>query len=320
MPSPKDLVPLEDSALVHIPGARLAGLVNPNEVAEVTVFVRSSSSSSNLDSAIEEMASRPVGQRQHLSRQEFTAKYGADPGDMEKIETFANDHGLSVSAIDLGKRSARLIGPIGNFAKAFNVPLSNYSSPRGPYRAYTGHVHVPHELSDVVKGVFGLDTIPVVTNHLRTRSAAQAGTVVYTPGDVAALYNFPAGLFGQGQTVAILEFSGPQRNSLCGYQTSDLQAYFQSLGVAMPNIRSVSVAGAYNAPTGNPNSGDGEVCLDIEVLGAIVPQAEIVVYFAPNSNDGFLRAIQTATFDSFHLPGVISISWGGRKVPGAHLL
>ena len=53
--------------------------------------------------------------------------------------------------------------------------------------------------------------------------------------------------------------------------------------------------------------------LDIEVVGAIAPAAQIVVYFAPNTTLGWLRAISTAIHDSYHNPSVISISWGGPE-------
>ncbi len=43
-------------------------------------------------------------------------------------------------------------------------------------------------------------------------------------------------------------------------------------------------------PAGDPNSADGEVALDIEVVGSIAPGARIAVYFAPNTDRGFLDA------------------------------
>jgi kumamolisin len=49
------------------------------------------------------------------------------------------------------------------------------------------------------------------------------------------------------------------------------------------------------------------------VVGAIAPQANIVVYFAPNTDAGFLDAITTAIHDTTHKPSVISISWGGPE-------
>jgi kumamolisin len=55
------------------------------------------------------------------------------------------------------------------------------------------------------------------------------------------------------------------------------------------------------------------VMLDIEVVGAIAPQAKIAVYFAPNTDAGFLDAITTAIHDTTNKPSVISISWGGPE-------
>ena len=53
--------------------------------------------------------------------------------------------------------------------------------------------------------------------------------------------------------------------------------------------------------------------LDIEVAGAVAPGARIAVYFAPNTDQGFLRAINRAVHDKVNQPSVISISWGGPE-------
>src|SRR5262249_5050321 len=57
----------------------------------------------------------------------------------------------------------------------------------------------------------------------------------------------------------------------------------------------------------------GEVLLDIEVVGAVAPKAKIAVYFAPNTDQGFLDAITTAIHDRTRRPSAISISWGGPE-------
>ena len=75
----------------------------------------------------------------------------------------------------------------------------------------------------------------------------------------------------------------------------------------------MSVDGGANAPSGDPNSADGEVALDIEVAGSIAPAASIVVYFTTNTSQGFLDAITTAIHDESHAVSVISISWGGPE-------
>jgi kumamolisin len=123
---------------------------------------------------------------------------------------------------------------------------------------------------------------------------------------VAQLYQFPTGATGAGQTIALIELGG-------GYQQSDLTTFFSNLGITPPQVTAISVDSATNQPTGDPNSSDAEVLLDIEVSGAVAPGAAIAVYFAPNTSQGFLDAITTAVHDQTTNPNVISISWGGAE-------
>ena len=85
------------------------------------------------------------------------------------------------------------------------------------------------------------------------------------------------------------------------------------LFLTTPAVVAVSVDHAANSPTGDTNGPDGEVMLDVEVVGAIAPQANIAVYFAPNTDAGFLNAITTAVHDTTNRPSVVSISWGGPE-------
>ena len=52
--------------------------------------------------------------------------------------------------------------------------------------------------------------------------------------------------------------------------------------------------------------------LDIEVIGALAPKADILVYFAPNTDAGFLDAIINASHAA-PTPASISISWGQNE-------
>ncbi len=61
------------------------------------------------------------------------------------------------------------------------------------------------------------------------------------------------------------------------------------------------------------NDSDGEVTLDIEVAGAVAPKANIVVYFAPNSSDGWRDVLQRVVTDATNNPSILSISWGGPE-------
>ncbi|MEP6996571.1 MAG: S53 family peptidase [Betaproteobacteria bacterium] len=241
----------------------------------------------------------------------FRAEYGASARDVAVVEKFAHAHGLDVTRVSLAQRAVDLSGTVAAMEAAFGTKLRCYRYAQREYRVRTGPIMIPAELAAIVEGVFGLDNRPHVEPHFRIaktsrKNKARAAVPGFTPLEVAALYAFPKGYDGKGQTIAILEFGG-------GYRAADLAKYFSRLRVPMPSVAAVSVGGAHNAPTGNPNSPDGEVVLDIEVAGAVAPGAKIVVYFAPNTDDGFINALYAAIHDNLRRPAIVSISWGSAE-------
>jgi kumamolisin len=197
--------------------------------------------------------------------------------------------------------------------KAFGVELKQYEHPTaGRYRGRTGPIHIPENLKDQIEGVFGLDNRPQAMPHFRRRRPRTgarprtAGTS-FTPPQVASLYNFPTTVDGTGECIAIVELGG-------GFVQSDLRNYFQQLNLPKsPKVTAIPVGNGTNKPTGDSNGPDGEVMLDIEVAGSVAPGASIVVYFADNTDAGFLNAITTAVHDKTNNPSVVSISWGSAE-------
>ena len=201
----------------------------------------------------------------------------------------------------------RLEGSAEDMQRAFGVKLEHYEHQGCRYRARTGSILIPADLAGSIEAVLGLDDRPQAKAHFRVLDleVSAAAATSYSPPQVATLYQFPSGADGTGQTIGILELGG-------GYKTTDLKNYFKSINVTEPSVTAVLVDKAKNAPT-TPDSADGEVLLDIEVAGAIAPKAKIVVYFAPNTTQGFQDALTTAIHDTTHKPSVISISWGGPE-------
>ena len=312
MATPDGRVPVPGSERAPVEGARPTGAVPGDEHVEVTVVVRYHAGSKPLGSTAKFGVPAP-GERKYLTREQLAEASGADPADMHKVEEFAADHGLTVLDSDAARRTVSLAGTAAQMSEAFGVTLERYEHADGAYRGRTGAVHIPPELADIVEAVLGLDDRPAASPHLRVgipvgdRAAdPRAVAASFTPVQLADLYDFPDGADGTGQCIAIIELGG-------GYKTADLKAYFKSLGLKMPKVTAIGVDGGKNAPTGNPNSADGEVALDIEVAGAVAPGAQLAVYFAPNTDRGFLDAITTALHDAKRKPSVISISWGGAE-------
>jgi kumamolisin len=292
-------VELRGSSRLHPSDAQVIGSPDPSERIAVTLVLR------RRTDKLPEPGTKTIG------REEFARRYGADPADIPMVEQFAADNDLTIVEVDLARRSVQLSGTIANMNEAFGTELQIFQSPRGTFRGRTGALFVPADLAGIVTGVFGLDERPQARTHFRRLfvpvGPRAAGDTSYTPPAVAKLYNFPAKGAGAGQTVAIIELGG-------GYTAADLKTYFTGLGITTPpSVTAVSVDGGQNQPAGDPNSADGEVLLDIEIVGAIAPGAKIAVYFAPNTDQGFLDAITTAVHDTVRKPSVVSISWGGPE-------
>jgi len=294
-------------------GAREIKAADPNERVEVTLLLRRQ----NPDLLKDHLTRLRNGERfaSHLGRNDVAYHFSATPSDVEAVEKFAENHGLIVSHIDRARRTVMLIGTVANLSEAFKVSLKYFEYEGGTFRGREGPVHIPEELKNIVEAVLGLDNRPQAKPHFR-RLKPHTGIEVnatpkfsggtFTPLQLAQLYKFPDG-DGTDQCIAIIELGG-------GFSPVDLSTYFNELGMSkQPQVTAVSVDGGSNAPTGNPDGPDGEVMLDIEVAGAIAPGAHIVVYFAGNTDAGFVNAITQAAHDTVNKPSVISISWGSSE-------
>jgi len=290
-----DKTPVPGSDRVPFRNARVVGDAHPEERAQVTLVLRRKAA---LDPG------------KQISRDDFEKEYGASAEDITKVVKFAQSQNLTVVDTDPARRHVIVSGTVDNLEKAFGVELQEYAYDEGTYRGRTGAVHVPDDVHDAITAVLGLDNRPQARTHFRSRAERSL-----TPLQVASLYNFPLPAHakpGSGQVIGLIELGG-------GYRPADLAAYFSSLGLGSgPVVTAVGVDGASNAPTGDPNGDDGEVVLDIEVAGAIASGAKIIVYFAPNTDQGFLNAITKAIHDNVHKPSVISISWGGPERSWTH--
>jgi kumamolisin len=285
-------------------GSRVVGAPDPNQQIKISVRVRPRQSLQNL-AAANELNATPPHLRKYMSREQFAASYGANPEDLAKVEAFGHQHNLTVIETSQARRTVVLSGTVAALSAAFGVYLANYEHPDGAFRGRTGPIYIPEDLAGIVQGIFGFDNRPQARPHFRKHKKAPtpAQPTTYTPLQVAQLYDFPTGLDGTGECIGILEFGG-------GYTTSDLNTYFQGLGIAAPSVTAVSVDGVTNQPAPGTDSPDTEVMLDIEVSGAVAPGANIVVYFSDFTEQGWVDAVTTAVHDTVHKPSVLSISWG----------
>jgi len=317
--SPKVVAPrFAEQARVVLPGSEKPAAANAVHVkatpakAQVTVSVIVKRKEPLKINNRGGRANGPV----RMSRAEYKKHHTADPDALKLVKAFGREFNLKVEADPTAaiRRTVQLTGAASDVQKAFGVELNQKTIDGMEFRVREGGIHLPESLGGSVLAVLGLDNRPQAKPHFRLRRvqpaaglepAAAAAPSSYTPPQVAQAYQWPATASGAGQTIGIIELGG-------GYRTADLTAYFKTLGLAAPAITAVSVDKGKNAPT-TASSADGEVMLDIEVAASVASGAKIVVYFTPNTDQGFTDAITTAVHDTTNNPSVISISWGGPE-------
>lgn len=277
----------------HPAGSVYVGEPDPNEVIQITLILKrcNPAPDPNINDA-------------HFTHDTLEKHHGADPADIEAVEAFASENHLSIAHLNPAARSITISGPLSTIASAFGAELALRQVDGKILRTRRGSLYVPKSLDGRIIAVIGFDQRPIAQPHHRFRPHS-AASISYTPPQIAQLYNFPANT-GATQTIALIELGG-------GFNNSDLQSYWQQLGLNNVAVTAVSVDGALNSPTGDPNGPDGEVALDIEIAGAIAPAARIAVYFAPNTDRGFLDAVNAVIHDQVRKPSVMSISWGSAE-------
>ena len=241
-----------------------------------------------------------------MPRAEFTERYGADPADITLVTQTLAGLGVQVLEADPASRRVRVAGTVSTLSQIFGTDLQQVTSdtPAGgvaTHRHRTGGLSVPSNLAGIVTAVLGLDDRPQTRAKVKF-AEPNAVSTSYTPLELGAIYQFPEGTDGSGQSIAIIELGG-------GFDHADLDTYFSGLGITGPTVTAVSVDGADNVPGQDPSGADGEVLLDIEVIGALAPGAAVSVYFAPNTDAGFVDAVSQAAHAD-PTPAAISISWG----------
>ncbi|MHC4878346.1 MAG: S53 family peptidase [Planctomycetota bacterium] len=345
-----------DSRPVHIHGARKVRDLSskntsaspsawgalesaPEELIRVTVVLNPASDTSNKGQL---PASLDTG---HASVSELEDLFAPSPDDVELIRQFALEHGLNVVEVSKLRHDVVLEGTADALSAAFNIQLAHYEHEHGSYRAHDEHIHLPEELHDKVEAVLGLDNIPCHRRHFAVQMEAQVGTATTTthplmnPRDVADYYEFPDDSKGAGQRIAILEFGG-------GFYEDDINRFLDDIGLPEKKVNSIVASGgaikvmekdrlAEITKAVNENGQEAiqkygnefgdwthmlEVTMDIELVAALAPDAEIDVYFIGNTSAEFREALygllsDAASTDGQRIPPpmVISHSWGNTE-------
>ena len=264
-----------------------------------------------------------------LSVDQFSFLFAPSNGDIKQVTDYLKSLGIIINEIYDDNLVIKATGTAAQFNQAFSTTLHDYADNNGRrFHKPKGDHCVPGRLQNIVLYVAGLNTQasqfrPHHTNaHVTSAALGEAppqvvlpagnGTATgvpgsYTTGDVANFYGvnplYAKGITGKGKTIGIA--------TLADFLPSDAYFYWSQIGlnVSQNRIRQVHVDGGGVL---SKAAGSGETSLDVEQSGGMAPDANIVVYDAPNTEAGFVDVFYKAVSDN--LVDTLSVSWGSPEI------
>jgi subtilase family serine protease len=230
-----------------------------------------------------------------ISPADYAARFGPDPVLVRQALDLLEASGFDASWQPPSSLMAA-DGPAPAAAALLGIAFESYRLPSGStFYASIEQPVLPPALAAVASNVSGLD------DYRRSRGfAVRPGGLV--PTDVLAYYNIKplrdAGLDGKGQTILL-----PEIDDLPNL--SDLNKFASKFG--LPPFDGVLTV-KRDPSWGTPMKPEGETVLDLEIIHAVAPAAQLVVYLSAPDFGHSARAFDQMVTD--HLGSVISESLG----------
>ena len=239
---------------------------------------------------------RLIDQGHRLSPEDYAARFGPDPGLVAAASAQLRQAGLHASW-SAGDTLLHVSGTAAAVERALGVRIEGYQgAAESHFYAPVGAPKLTGALGDVVQSVIGLD------NYSKVHTLDSPSLNGYTPTQVLGAYNFgplySADLKGQDQTVVFLEVDQ--------FLSSDLNGFSNKFGLPAATV-SVHSKPDWGHPDPVDQSGS-ESDLDLEIVHAVAPSANLVYYGTEPTLSTTVLAAQQAIADYPH--AVFSVSLG----------
>jgi len=319
------MVPVQPGiSAASLPGASVFGNTPPS-TPETVSFVLREQNLPQLEASVEQ------GVGNYLSVSQFAQIYGQSQSNISQLQNYLAGFGITTQVypddVDVVAN-----GTAGEFDSALAVQQQQYFVPALPARdglqaipAQSVHgtaqpPELPYRIAQYVLailgltnyGPFGSQAVHVNTTLAKPDTASQNPCLALTgladacntPANFAANYGldplYARGANGAGQTIAIVTLAALDVGAPEYFWTNVL-----GLPASSRTVTVVNVDGGPGAPS--DASGTGETDLDVEQSGGLAPDANVIVYQAPNTDYGFADAFFQAA--SQNIASTVSASW-----------
>ena len=246
--------------------------------------------------------------RHYLTPEQFTERFGPTQDEYQAVINFAEANGLHVTATHLNRLIVDVSGSVTDVQRTFHIRLRTFQHPTENRTFFAPDTDPEIDVPVPIAHIGGLTNywIPRPRSRIRPLGMAELNATprsgsgpggTFRGNDFRTAYLPGVSLNGAGQIVGMLEFDG--------YNPADITRYEQNSGLGSVPLENVFVDGY----SGHAGSGNGEVCLDIEVAIAMAPGlAKVIVFEAPNASP-WEDILSVMANDN--RAKALSCSWGG---------
>jgi sugar lactone lactonase YvrE len=251
---------------------------------------------------------------------DFAKRFGPAPSDVAAVTSWLESRGLTVNRVLRGNAAIEFSGTVGQVQAAFHTPIHRYVVHGKSYLANANDPSIPAALAPVVAGVARMTSFKAEPQS-KIRGAAQMDRATHkavplfndpvegglgyyipiVPGDFNTIYDLKpllqAGINGSGVTIAIVGDSN--------VDTAIVDRYRSTFGLPA-NTPTVVVDGTDPGINGDAT----EAYLDLELAGAVAPNAAVRLYVAADTTLGTGLDIATVRAVTDNIASIVSISYG----------
>ena len=255
-----------------------------------------------------------------LTPKQFGAQFGPTDADIQATTSWLSTKGFHSIQVGPGRTAIQFSGTAAQVRDAFHTEIHRYVVNGAQHFANSSDPQIPAALAPVVAGVVSLHNFPKIAHSHQMGNfhrAASGGAIEplfsfagcgsnsnqpcngLGPADLAKIYNVPANLNGAGQTIAVVGQSN--------IDLADAQQYRAIFGLPVNDPVIV-----LNGPDPGLTSDEGEADLDVQISGAMAPNATIKFVVSESSASSATAGIDLSALYIIdnNIAGVMSESYG----------
>lgn len=242
--------------------------------------------------------------RHFLTTQQFAQQFGASSSSRAQTVSWLQSQGLQVTGTSRNGLQITARGSASKLQGAFSTSLYTFQQGSHTFVANTQPLRIPTALASHVLAVSGLSTAGQQQLPSGTRFKPHASPQGPSPTAINHAYGLDTlasqGFSGSGQSIAVVSFAD--------YDPSNLATFDQQYGLS-ENVSRINVSdGKTSGGKLGSRNGQDEAEADIEMVQATAPKSSILVYEAPNSENGAVNVYNKLASDN--RASVITTSWG----------